>query len=73
MTRPPRPVRALRVVGDVASTVVAKHEAATRLDTLEDVLRWGGHVVEVIVQDEYCHDVVVRGHADDGWLVFDTT
>jgi len=45
-----------------------------KLDTLEDVLAWGSargfDVVEVIVQDEYTHDVVVRG---DVYYVFDTT
>ena len=50
----------------------ARHEAATKLDTLEEILRWGGHVLEVIVQDEYTHDVIVAGHGD-GFLVFDTT
>lgn len=64
--------RELRVVGAVAADVVAGHAPATRLETLEDVLRWGGHVLEVVVQDEYTHDVIVRGHAD-GFLVFDTT
>ncbi len=39
--------------------------------TLEDVLHAGYHVVEVIAQDEYCHDVITtRG---DRWFVFDTT
>jgi len=64
--------RELRAVGDIASDVLALHEPATRLDTLEEILRWGGHVLEVIVQDEYNHDVVVQGHAA-GFLVFDTT
>ncbi len=45
--------------------------------TLEDVLRWahatGGEVVEVIVQDEYTHDVVVRVLATGGFACFDTT
>lgn len=44
--------------------------------TLEDVLAWahatGGALLEVIVQDEYTHDVIVRsGNAEH--LVFDTT
>jgi hypothetical protein len=64
--------RELRVVGTVASDALAKHDVATKLDTLEDILRWGGHVLDVVVQDEYTHDVIVRGHAD-GFLVFDTT
>ena len=39
--------------------------------TLEDVLALGHELVEVIVQDEYTHDVVTR--APDGWRVYDTT
>jgi hypothetical protein len=62
-------IRELRVVGEIAREA---HEPATKLDTLEDILHWGGHVLEVVVQDEYNHDVIVRGHAD-GFLVFDTT
>ncbi|MBA3817690.1 MAG: hypothetical protein H0X17_02265, partial [Deltaproteobacteria bacterium] len=49
------------------------HAAATRLATLEDVLRAGGHVLSVIVQDEYTHDVVVTFAHAGGVLVFDTT
>lgn len=45
------------------------------LATLEDVLAWlsatRGELLEVIVQDEYTHDVVCR--LADGYLVFDTT
>jgi hypothetical protein len=47
------------------------------LDTLEDVIRWGlaqrpsWDIVEVIVQDEFTHDVICgRGSI---FLVFDTT
>lgn len=43
--------------------------------TLEDVLAWahatGGTLLDVIVQDEYTHDVIVRAGAE--YLVFDTT
>lgn len=46
-----------------------------RLHTLEELLAWcrvhGGDVVDVVVQDEYTHDVIVR--RGDGYLVFDTT
>jgi hypothetical protein len=46
-----------------------------RLRTLEDVLAWcrqhRSDVVDVIVQDEYTHDVLVR--TPDSFLVFDTT
>jgi len=45
------------------------------LATLQDVLAWlaatHGELLEVIVQDEYTHDVVCR--VADGYLVFDTT
>jgi hypothetical protein len=39
--------------------------------TLGDVVQRGGHVVDVIIQDEYTHDVVVA----DGelYLVYDST
>lgn len=42
-----------------------------RYQTLEDLLRSGADIVEVVVQDEYTHDVVVK--ARDGFLVYDTT
>jgi hypothetical protein len=61
--------RELRVVGVIDR---GPHAAATTLDTLEEILRWGGHVLEVVVQDEYTHDVIVEGRAA-GFLVFDTT
>jgi len=47
------------------------------LHSLEDVLAWAfaqrppAELLEVIVQDELTHDVIVR-HGDD-YLVFDTT
>jgi len=64
----------LRVVGEVAREDAARLEAATKLQTLEDVLHWGGDVVEVVVQDEYTHDVVVVRVRNVGpYLVFDTT
>ena len=62
-------MRELRVMGAV--TVGAGLQAATKLDTLEEVLHWGGDVLEVVVQDEYTHDVIVRAH--ETILVFDTT
>jgi hypothetical protein len=46
-----------------------------RLKTLEDVLAWcranHANVVDVVVQDELTHDVIVQQPA--GFLVFDTT
>lgn len=46
--------------------------------TMEDVVRWGlaqkppRLVEDVIVQDEYTHDVVLR-HPSGVYLVYDTT
>lgn len=46
--------------------------------TLEDVVRWGlglkpvQMVKDVIIQDEYTHDVVLR-HPSGVWLVYDVT
>lgn len=68
---------ALRIVGHGgAPAELARAQVATRLATLEDVLRVGllqhpaWELVDVIVQDEFTHDVIVRG---PGYLVFDTT
>ncbi|HEY5951059.1 MAG TPA: hypothetical protein VIV40_36460 [Kofleriaceae bacterium] len=47
-----------------------------KLATLEQLLVWcrahDAEIVDVIVQDEYTHDVVVR-RGDDSYLCFDTT
>ena len=65
-------------MGGIAPEVLARAAAATRLDTLEDVLRFGlaqrpaWDVVDVVVQDEFTHDVIVVGPAP-AFLVFDTT
>ena len=65
-------------MGSVAPEVLAHAAAATRLDTLEDVLRFGlaqrpaWDIAEVVVQDEFTHDVIVAGPAP-AFLVFDTT
>lgn len=51
--------------------------AVARLATLEEVVRWGlaqpepSTVVEVVVQDEYTHDVVMPWC--DRYVVFDAT
>jgi hypothetical protein len=48
------------------------------LATLEEVIRWGlaqpspKMILEVLVQDEYCHDVVMEWESGLH-LVFDTT
>jgi hypothetical protein len=67
------------VRGDLPAAVVASIEAATAAHaTLEDVVRWGLSqepprlVEQVVVQDEYTHDVVVSW-AGGVYLVYDTT
>jgi len=46
-----------------------------QLDTLEDVLAWcravDANVVDVVVQDEFTHDVIVSH--PKSFVVFDTT
>ena len=48
------------------------------LGSLQELVRWGfalqppSDVADVIVQDEFCHDVVMRWR-EQRWLVFDTT
>jgi hypothetical protein len=63
--------RAVRIVGEVDPAVAARLAGAGALDTLEEVLRSGAALVEIVVQDEYTHDVVTR--SGDAFLVFDTT
>jgi hypothetical protein len=71
--------RELRSAGaEVSPDVVARAALATRLATLEELLRFGfaqrpsWELVDVIVQDEYTHDVIIRG-PEPAFLVFDTT
>ena len=45
---------------------------AAQAETLEDVLAAGLPILDVIVQDEYTHDVVARGPGAT-YLCFDTT
>jgi len=74
-----RMTRELRIAGDgLSPDVVARVAVAPRLDTLEDLVRCGlaqrppWELVEVVVQDEFTHDVIVRG-PEPAFLVFDTT
>ena len=71
-------MRELRVAGSgVASEVLARLGPATGLATLHEVLQFAfaqgppWELAEVIVQDEYTHDVVIQAGA--AFLVFDTT
>jgi hypothetical protein len=68
--------RELRTVGGIPPERAALVAHASQFATLEDVLAYGlarhWDVAEVIVQDEYTHDVIVATpHALV--LVFDTT
>ena len=53
-------------------------EEARQLPTLDHVFKWAlrqeprFHPADVIIQDEYTHDVLFRA-ADDSFLVFDAT
>jgi hypothetical protein len=50
----------------------ALEQAIARQVTLADVIRWAIEpVADVVVQDEYTHDIVVPWGAR--WLVYDTT
>jgi hypothetical protein len=69
----------LRIVGAPPPDVVARLAAiAPRFTTLAELLTWGlaqsppCDIVDIVVQDEYTHDVVVRGPAPT-YLCFDTT
>lgn len=63
--------REVRSVGAVGPEVISPLGWLARLDTLEDVLRRGLTILDVVVQDEYTHDVVTR-HGPVH-VVFDTT
>ena len=62
----------LRAVGSITAAACARLAPVARFATLEDVVAWpAGTLVDVIVQDEFTHDVVVR--AVDAYVCFDTT
>jgi hypothetical protein len=64
--------------GLAPETRAALAAEVARHATLGDVVRWAladsppRLVAEVVVQDEYTHDVVLPGR-DGLWLVYDTT
>lgn len=69
----------MRIVGEgVSPDMLSRAEAAARLGTLEDLLRFGlaqrppWELLDVVVQDEFTHDVIFRGPAP-AFVVFDTT
>lgn len=63
-------MRELRRVGCVDSVTLTNLAPAAHLHTLEGIVH-RYTIVDVIVQDEYTHDVIVR--AGEAHLVFDTT
>ena len=72
-------MRELRITGrPLVPDALGRAATATQLDTLEQLLQFGfaqrppWELVDVVVQDEYTHDVVVRDPAS-AFLVFDTT
>jgi hypothetical protein len=69
----------LDVRGQVSGGVQSRVRALVAAQrTLEDVVNWGLSqtplvvVSDVVVQDEYTHDVVIA-HPSGVWLVYDTT
>jgi hypothetical protein len=75
-------MRPLRPVGSIDDAILARLALAGRPDTLEEVLRWSSDLVDVIVQDEFTHDVILREPAPRSpaaaapprvFVVFDTT
>lgn len=60
------------MVGALPSEAVAALAAFAACETLEDVVR-RLDLVDVVVQDEYTHDVIARPAAGSVFLVFDTT
>lgn len=60
--------RDVRAVGAIDP---APWQVLARFQTLEDVVRWTTAIVDIVVQDEYTHDVIAAAGA--GFAVFDTT
>ncbi len=73
---PPLPV--IDRVGIAPARAEAIAAAVAGHHSLDAVVQWGlaatppRYVVDVVVQDEYTHDVVVPW-GDDLWLVYDAT
>ena len=69
----------IEVHGPIDEATLASIEAlVSSQKTMEEVVRWGlaqsppRIVARVVVQDEYCHDVVMP-YRGDLYLVYDTT
>ena len=63
--------RSLRVCGEVPAQRAAPLAWVAQLETLEDVLRRGLSIEDVVVQDEYTHDIVTS--SGELYIVFDST
>ncbi|HEY0251979.1 MAG TPA: hypothetical protein VGC41_10655 [Kofleriaceae bacterium] len=61
----------MRTVGAIDPQALARLGLAETFRSLEDLLAWNHDLVEIVVQDEFTHDVVLRAAA--AFLVFDTT
>ena len=62
----------MRIHGAIGGELAARLAVVATFRTLEDVLRWSSEIVDVIVQHEYTHDVIVRG-PPPAFVVFDST
>lgn len=62
----------MRIVGAIGCELAGRLALVEKFSTLEDVVRWSSEVVDVVVQDEYTHDVIVRGPGQ-AFVVFDST
>ena len=69
----------VEAVGRVAEATRARFERELHArHALGEVLEWlraqrpERHVADIVTQDEYTHDVIVRWD-DESWLAFDTT
>jgi hypothetical protein len=68
------PRRAGGSAGTISPERVAALAWTLKLQTLEEVLHRGLDLVDVVVQDEYTHDVVTRaGKLGELYAVFDAT
>jgi hypothetical protein len=61
----------MRVVGSIEPAELVKVAGVSRLASLEELVRSNAAVIDVIVQDEYTHDVVAI--CNGVVIVLDTT
>jgi hypothetical protein len=61
----------MRVVGTLDPAQIARGEPATRLGSLDQAITAGLDILDVVVQDEYTHDIVAM--CNGVVVVLDTT